>query len=326
MLKGIDISKWQSNINLEAVKDQVNFIICKATEGNGYTDKTCDGFYQKAKSLGKKLGVYHFARPDLGNSGTAEADWFLHETKGYWKESLLILDWEPQGSSIGNVAWAKEWLDRVYEVTGVKPLIYMSASVMCSYDWSSVANADYGLWVANYYTNDGQQHAECFSNYPVKHWKFYALWQYSSKGRLNGYNGDLDVNIFTGDQNAWDKYAGGTPNVKPSEPTKEELKPVKKSNEEIANEIINGQWGNGEDRKKRLADAGYNYDEIQAIVNKKLNVSKPKTTSIIYYVKKGDTLINIAKKYGTTYQKIAKDNGIKNANFIRVGQRLVINK
>ena len=88
MLKGIDISKWQDGINLEAI--ETDFVICKATEGVGYTDKTCDGYYQKAKSLGKKLGVYHFARPDLGNSAVAEADHFIKETLGYHKEAMLI--------------------------------------------------------------------------------------------------------------------------------------------------------------------------------------------------------------------------------------------
>lgn len=54
--------------------------------------------------------------------------------------------------------------------------------------------------------------------------------------------------------------------------------------------------------------------------------SKPKSTTktITYTVKKGDTLSGIAAKYGTTYQKIAKDNNIKNPNFIKVGQKLKI--
>ena len=42
---------------------------------------------------------------------------------------------------------------------------------------------------------------------------------------------------------------------------------LRKSNEEIAKEVINGKWGNGSDRKKRLTDAGYNYKEIQRLVN-----------------------------------------------------------
>lgn len=272
MIKGIDISKWQKGIDLGAI--ETDFVICKATEGVGYTDSTCDGYYQKAKSLGKLLGVYHFARPDLGNSAVAEADYFIKETKGYHNESILILDWEPQGPSIGNVNWAKAWLDRVYEVTGVKPLIYMSASVMISYDWSSVANADYGLWVANYWTNDGQPHEECFNKYPLKYWTFYALWQYTSTGRLNGYNGNLDMNYFTGNKDAWGKYAGVNSNktteVKPSEP-------VKKSIDELAQEVLSGKYGNGESRKKAL---GSLYNEVQSKVNEILYGTQKPARSI----------------------------------------------
>ena len=52
---------------------------------------------------------------------------------------------------------------------------------------------------------------------------------------------------------------------------------VKKSNEEIAEEVIAGKWGNGEDRKNRLTSAGYNYSTIQSIVNQKLSgTSTPK--------------------------------------------------
>ncbi len=51
-------------------------------------------------------------------------------------------------------------------------------------------------------------------------------------------------------------------------------KPSKKSNETIAQEVINGAWGNGEDRKNKLIAAGYDYNTIQSIVNQKLG-SKP---------------------------------------------------
>jgi len=46
---------------------------------------------------------------------------------------------------------------------------------------------------------------------------------------------------------------------------------TKKSNEEIASEVIRGDWGNGQDRNRRLTEAGYNFTEIQKIVNNILN-------------------------------------------------------
>lgn len=306
MLKGIDISHWQKGIDLGAI--DADFVIIKATEGNGYTDVMCDTFYQKAKSLGKKLGVYHFARPDLGNSGEEEADWFIKETLGYHKEAMLVLDWE--SGDLTNVAWAKAWLDRVYSKTGVKPVIYMSASVMHSADWSSVVNADYGLWVANYGTNDGTAQESVFDRYPLKYWSFYALWQYTSKGRLNGYNGNLDLNYFSGDGTAWDKYAGGSPSSsKPSNPVET------KSTDELAQEVIAGKYGNGEDRKNAL---GSRYDEVQARVNEILGINQVE----YYIVQSGDNLTKIANRYGTTVNQLVAWNNIANANLIYPGQKL----
>ena len=306
MLKGIDISHHQRGIDLRAI--DTDFVICKATEGNGYTDEMCDTFYQKVKSLGKKLGVYHFARPDLGNSAEAEADWFVKETLGYHKEAILVLDWE--SGDLTNVSWAKAWLDRVYEKTGVKPIIYMSASVMSSADWSSVVNADYGIWVANYGSNNGTAQESVFDRYPLKYWSFYALWQYTSVGRLNGYNGNLDLNYFSGDSSAWDKYAGGSPSYsKPSNPVET------KSTDDLAREVIAGKYGNGEDRKNAL---GSRYDEVQARVNEILGINQVE----YYIVQSGDNLTKIANRYGTTVNQLVSWNNISNPNLIYPGQKL----
>jgi len=98
---------------------------------------------------------------------------------------------------------------------------------------------------------------------------------------------------------------------------------TKKSIDEIAHEVIRGLWGNGLVRRTRLRLAGYNPDEVQKRVNELLN---NQNSYFIYTVKSGDTLSKIAKKYNTTYQKIAKDNGIKNPNKIYVGQKLKIYK
>lgn len=102
-----------------------------------------------------------------------------------------------------------------------------------------------------------------------------------------------------------------------------------KSNDEIANEVIQGKWGNGEDRKNRLNSSGYDYQTIQNLVNKKItqnNVSNELNDVIEYTVKSGDTLSGIANKYGTTYQKIAEYNNISNPNLIFPNQKIKIPK
>lgn len=55
---------------------------------------------------------------------------------------------------------------------------------------------------------------------------------------------------------------------------------VKKSNEEIASEVIAGKWGNGAERQKLLSQAGYDYSAVQSIVNKKLSPSRKSVDEI----------------------------------------------
>lgn len=321
MLKVIDISHHQNGIDIS--QTGVDCVICKATEGVGYVDPCCDKFYQAAKSCGKKLGVYHFARPDLGNSAEQEADWFLKNIQGYIKESMLVLDWER--GDLGNVKWVKTFCDVVYSKTGVKPVVYMSASPMNSYDWSSVANADYGLWVANYGINDGQPHEEAFNKYPLKYWSFYALWQYTSTGRVGGYNGNVDLNYFSGDSIAWDKYAGGSPSTTPSQST-----PTPAPQPSTTTYTVK----KGDTLSGIASKYGTTYQELARIngiadPNKiypgqvlKINGTASSPSTQYYTVKSGDTLSKIAKQYGTTVNQLVAWNNIKNPNLIYAGQKL----
>ena len=200
MLKGIDISNWQKDI--ASFGDDVDFVIVKATEGKSYVDPACNKLYQLAKRCGKLLGVYHFARPD-NNDAVTEAEFFVKNINGYLNEAILVLDFE---RNMYNVSWAKAFLDRVKELTGIKPLLYISRSPVNQYDYSSIANADYGLWVADYGKNNGQENV-----FPaVKYWKNVAIWQYTSNGKIKGYNGNIDKNNFYGDEKMWQKYANAT--------------------------------------------------------------------------------------------------------------------
>ena len=208
MQNGIDMSNHQGKMDLAAVLKQTatDFVICKATEGTGFIDKYCDKFMVIAQNAKKQIGFYHFARPEY-NTARAEADFFVRQTKGYFNKGIPVLDWESAGKS--NVKWAKEWLDRVYSVTGVKPVIYMSESVVNAYNWKAVAEAGYGLWVARYrdYNIDrNYDMSTCGKKPVVKWWSFYMMWQWTSVGRLNGYSGNLDCNAFYGDRAAWDAY------------------------------------------------------------------------------------------------------------------------
>ena len=202
-LYGYDISTYQSVGTGDSAKD---FVICKATEGTGYVDPKCDKHYQRAKKKGKLLGVYHFARPDLNKNtagAKAEAAYFVKNIKGYIGQAILVLDWEQPGTT-SQVSWAKAWLDEVYRLTKVRPLIYMSASVVNGNNWSSISS-NYGLWIAGYPNAYNKKNPPTPTvkamPYKIGAWKFWAIWQYSSGA------GTLDYDIANMDKTAWGKYA-----------------------------------------------------------------------------------------------------------------------
>jgi GH25 family lysozyme M1 (1,4-beta-N-acetylmuramidase) len=201
-LNGVDVSSYQADLDATAIP--ADFLLIKATEGTSYVNPYCDKHYQQALSSGKKVGVYHFARNDAGTSPYDEANWFVQNCLGYIKTAILVLDWE---ESVSDVGWANAWLNAVLSQTGVHPVIYMSYGVTFDYDWSSVVDGNFGLWVA-YWAGGAQQCPSIpISGPSVGWWSFYAIWQWTDQGYYSGYSGTLDCDEFEGDVNAWDAYA-----------------------------------------------------------------------------------------------------------------------
>lgn len=271
-LYGIDISKWQSVGTGDQAQD---FVICKATEGVGYVDSACDKHYQRAKSQGKLLGVYHFARPDLNKGADGarrEAEFFVNSCKGYIGHAILVLDWEQPGTT-WQTDWAKTWLDHVYALTSVRPLIYMSASVVSANNWSAISNT-YGLWIAGYPSKYNVKNPPVpnTSNMPYKigTWKFWAIWQYSSSA------GTLDRNIANMPRESWGKYASTTYQQKPEEPKPEEPKPEEKptENQKPTTDPSDTPDVNGQDTETDVpeqptsTDTGLTVEEYNAIIAK----------------------------------------------------------
>lgn len=310
-MNGIDIANYQSSLNAGTIN--ADFVIIKATQGTSYVNRSCDKHFQQALKAGKALGVYHYIS---GAGATAEADFFVKNIKGYIGKAMLCLDWESQQ----NKAWGNEtYLERVakavIERTGIKPMIYVQASRLSAV--RPVANRlNCGLWVAQY----GSTKATGYQAHPWNEGKYTcAIRQYTSNGRLSGYSGALDLDIFYGDRTAWNKYAGVTSSTPKAASATPKTAPAKKSVSEIADEVLAGKWGNGVTRKAKLKAAGYDYNAVQAAVNAK---ASKENAAVYYIVRRGDTLSAIAKKYGTTVATIQKLNGIKDANKIHVGQKI----
>ena len=215
-LNGFDVASYQAGMNVGEVTG--DFVLVKATEGIDYTNPEFNGHAKQTLSAGKKLGVYHFIRND--SDIKQQADYFLTVVKPYIGKAMLVLDFEnTTGSTIQNqagVGLAKQWLDYVYQQTGVRPVLYTGISCENSLDWSSVVKANYGLWIAQYNNYDaviGYQPRDLYGS--LKNWKTAVMFQYTSTGRLPGWNGNLDFDVFYGDKSAWDKYAKTTKAVKP---------------------------------------------------------------------------------------------------------------
>lgn len=220
-LRGLDTSSWQAGLPDAAI--DADFIIVKATEGVGYTDADAAASYEEAKGAGKLVGSYDFARPD-GNDPIVEADYYLSQTSNWIGESIMVLDWEHTPTD--NVNYAKRWIDRVIQRTGITPMIYMNTSTANAFDWSGIW--DYvALWVAQYadYVTDYNYDMSGAGNMPNVNWpNGYAMWQWTSSGRLPGYGGNLDCNVFYGDRAAWQAFCVGHPapvivSPNPVEPT-----------------------------------------------------------------------------------------------------------
>ena len=94
----------------------------------------------------------------------------------------------------------------------------------------------------------------------------------------------------------------------------------KKSIDEVAQDVIAGKYGNYPERKEKLEAEGYNYSEVQGKVNE---ILKGETDKEEYYtIKKGDTLSEIAKEFGTTVDALVKLNNIKDPDKIYAGDKI----
>lgn len=327
-LNGIDIASYQTGIDLTVVP--CDFVIIKATQGTGYINPDCDRAYQQAKRAGKLRGTYHYVG---GGNAIAEADYYVNNIKGYLRDGLLAIDWESeQNSAWGNESYLEQLVRRVIEKTGIKPLIYTMASRYAQV--AAVAKRlDCGLWIAEY----ADMNPTGYQAHPWREGAYAcAIRQYSSCGRLNGWGGNLDLNIAYMTRDQWAKYAGanGTPAAQPSAPTPA-AKPTPSPAPAAGTTTYVVQAGDtlsGIAAKLGVstsAISGYRSGDPNLIYpGETLTVRKTGGTATpakrTYVVQSGDTLSGIASRFGTTYQAIAAKNGISNPNLIYPGQTLAI--
>lgn len=258
----IDIASHQGGMDLEELfrkNASLDGVIVKATEGVGYVNPYCDGWVQTLRKMGKPWGFYHYL---VGADPVAEADYFWQHTRSYFGEGIPCADYEAEALHAGT-GYLKRFLDRIYELSGVKPFVYCSLSVVQGQDFKAIADAGYQLWVAQY---ADMNPVSGFLDHPwqkgsVKPFSRYVMHQYTSNGRLNGWSRGLDFDLFSGSYAEWMEAArGGT------EPT-----PAHKGADPVVvTEVLQGKYGTADTvptRAEQLLAAGYDPDKVQDKIN-----------------------------------------------------------
>lgn len=264
MIRGIDISNWQNGIELSYL--DIDFCIFKATEGIGYTDPTANDHHDQCIDNGLLWGFYHFARE---NEPEDEAEWFYNECKGYIGNGIPVLDYETQNHN--DVEWCERFVWHFHELSGIWCMLYLAA-----YYNPGVANFEdswlsdkCALWLAGYpftITDFSDAGVPCSAYYNPSPWDYASIWQFTSELIIPGYHAKLDGNIAYMDSTAWMKIATSDGEIEPIEP----VQPTK-STDDLVLEVLLGEYGNGEDRKRLLGDR---YDEVQSRLNELYGIAE----------------------------------------------------
>lgn len=308
-MKVIDVSQFNGSISWARVKPNIDGAIVRVGY-RGYGAGTLvkdDSFYRNmdaATKAGVKLGVYFVTQAINEDEAREEALYTLSMIRGYALDYPVFIDTENGNKNAagradhGKLSKTKRTsIIRAFceaiKSAGYRAGVYASESWFNDDLYLADLN-DLYIWVAKYSSKE-----------PSIVWN---AWQYTSKGILVGVTGYVDISDFkevkeVGSDELVDSIS-------------------RKSNEDIANEVIAGEWGNGTDRKAKLEAAGYDYKTIQDLVNAKLAKPSQESTKTYYTVKSGDTLSGIAAKYGTTVNKLVSLNNIANPNKIYAGQKL----
>jgi LysM repeat protein len=228
----------------------------------------------------------------------------------------------------------KTWLDRVESVFGRKPIIYSGQFFL--QDYLSVQGGgppawarDYPLWLAQY----PNVYVEGSQPFLPRGWFKWTFWQYSDKGRVNGINAAVDLDVFNGTLEELYKFAGVKLEASDQAPKSHTIA-AGDTFESIANKygvtvrelvMANPQLLKIGDKLTVPAPAAIPLESGSSSTSGSESAGAgPSPTQRTYTVKAGDTLTAIAIKFGTTVPKIVSANNLTDPNKISVGQVLII--
>lgn len=260
-IKGIDVSKWQGNIDWYKVKNSgIDFAILRegyGRENPNQIDKKFEQNYKGAKEAGVKVGVYHYSYADGVNDAKKEAEFCLKNIKGKQFEYPICFDIEDSEmlvlSNRARTDIVKAFCETI-ENAGYYAMVYCNLNWLNNYLFKGEILGRFDLWLAQW---SGSQPSESC-----------GIWQFSESGKVNGVSGNVDLDV------AYKNYP----------------------------EIMKAKGLNGFSS----------------------NATPESKSNFVYTVKKGDTLTEIAQRYGVTISYLASKNNISNVNLIYPGQIIKI--
>jgi lysozyme len=199
---GVDVSRWQGNINWSVLKKNgANFAYIKATDGGDHLDPMFRRNWNGAEAAGVKRGAYHFFY--WCRSASHQADWFIRHVPRDANALPPVIDVEwtrsrscpRHPSQAAVVKKMNTFMNMLESHYGQRPIIYTAPDFY--EDNLQGAFPNHPFWLRAVAEHPSQV-------YPGRKWVF---WQYSGTGLSKGVGEKIDLNVFNGDAAAWAGWA-----------------------------------------------------------------------------------------------------------------------
>lgn len=203
-VRGVDVSVYQGEIHWQTLAEQgVSFAFVKATEGSAAVDPNFRHNYDQARQSGLRVGAYHFFSFDSG--GETQAENFIRAVEPFAGMLPPVVDLELYGDYKLRPPARRQvteqltaLLERLEEHYGLRPVLYATTSAYGRY--LAGEYEEYDIWIRNVYF------------FPrLKDGRDWTFWQYTDRGRLDGYAGEeayIDLNVFCGTAEEFAAYPG----------------------------------------------------------------------------------------------------------------------
>lgn len=311
--RGIDISEFQGEIDFEEVRRSgIEAVYIRVGAGE-YTDEYFAENYERAKAAGLKIGFYHYVTARSVDEGRRQARFFASLAAGREPDMRLAMDFEYFGSlSVSQInAISEAYLDELTALTRREAVIYSDLSNARNI-FSRALAEKYPLWAAQYGADEPSANGK---------WREWVGFQYTDEGRVGGIYGNVDRNIFTEGiflSDSWRIDGEKRTSVRAGTRTLTVYVRAGDTLWAIAREY--GTTVGAIARENRIVDPN------RIFAGERLRITLPARGSgeEIYTVRRGDTPISIAGKFGVTLSALEDRNGLERGETIYAGDKLSI--